>query len=96
MLRSIGKNLFLLSICSAGVVVFVAREFSQGLLSSHGFRVATLIVALGMGAYAVFIIIKYSTEYRSLSGTAGGSEDGTTRNRRLMEIRVGGKYVSSS
>jgi len=89
MLKNLGKKLFLLFTCSAGVVIVLAREFSRGVTSPLGFRVATLILALVMGVYAVFIIIKFAKEYRTLSGTAGVFKEGASRNRRLMEVRLG-------
>jgi hypothetical protein len=69
-IKQLGKNLLLLFVCSVGVVIVLVREFNHGLLSPNRLQIATFILAIGMSASAVVIILKFAKKYRGLSKSA--------------------------
>jgi hypothetical protein len=93
-IKTIAKRLLLLFVCSMGIVILLAREFSHGVLSSHAFEVGLLIVAVGMGVSAMVIVTKTAKELRGVTGPPGTALDEITRRRRLLGIRAGKAMIA--
>lgn len=72
-----------------GAVILLSHEFSQGLLSPRGFRIALVAVAVGMSVWAGLILNKTTRELRRPLGSPDTPIDGTVRKRRLLGIRAG-------
>jgi hypothetical protein len=93
-IKTIAKRLLLLFVCSMGMVILLAREFSHGVLSSHWFEVGLLIVAAAMGVSAMVIVTRTTKEHRGITGPAGTALDEVTRRRRLLGIRAGKAMIA--
>jgi hypothetical protein len=89
-IKTLAKRLLLSFVVSMGMVILLAHEFGQGILSPRGFKITLLLVAVGMAVWAVFIIKKTATDLGATPLRPPGSPlDEATRKRRLLGIRAG-------
>jgi hypothetical protein len=88
-IRTLMKRLILLSACTVGLMILVAREFARGLLSPRGLGIAHLVLSIAVGVWAVLIVKKAAKAYTVLPIPSGTALDPVTRKRRLVGVRVG-------
>jgi hypothetical protein len=93
-IKTIATRLLLLLVCSMGMLILLAREFSHGVLSSRWFEVGLLMVAAGMGVSAMVIVTKTANGLRGIAGPPGTTVDEVTRRRRLLGIRAGKAMIA--
>jgi len=89
MIKTLMKRLLLMSVCSVGLMILVAREFAHGHLSPRELGITLLILSIAIGTWGVLISKKTAKEYRVTPGPPGTAIDPVTRKRRLLGIRVG-------